>query len=113
MIGRRECVLWLIAPRTGDQRSQGGHPRRGRGGSGGGGGVGSARAVVVALAVGGDLGGREPVPRSGARPGDVLAVAGRLGWAAAGLAVLRRGFRSPVEVVGAQRVPAPPYAAGP
>ena len=32
---------------------------------------------------------------SGARPGDVLAVAGRLGWAAAGLLVLGRGFRSP------------------
>ncbi|NMI01757.1 thiamine-phosphate kinase, partial [Pseudonocardia acidicola] len=35
------------------------------------------------------------------------------GWAAAGLAVLSRGFRSPVAVVGAHRVPEPPYAAGP
>src|SRR5690606_21796856 len=37
----------------------------------------------------------------------------RLGWAAAGLAVLGRGFRSPVNVVNAQRCPEPPYAAGP
>ena len=34
-------------------------------------------------------------PAAGARPGDLVAVAGRLGWAAAGLAVLSRGFRSP------------------
>jgi thiamine-monophosphate kinase len=73
----------------------------------------SGPAVVLSVTVLGDLRGREPVTRSGARPGDLLAVAGRLGWAAAGLAVLRRGFRSPVEVVGAQRVPTPPYAAGP
>jgi thiamine-monophosphate kinase len=38
---------------------------------------------------------------------------GRIGWSAAGLAVLARGFRSPVAVVGAHRVPEPPYAAGP
>ena len=46
-------------------------------------------------------------------PGDVVAVAGRLGWAGAGLAVLTRGFRSPGTVVNAHRVPEPPYAAGP
>ncbi|MDQ3886224.1 MAG: thiamine-phosphate kinase, partial [Actinomycetota bacterium] len=40
-------------------------------------------------------------------------VCGRLGWAAAGLAVLGRGFRSPAAVVGAHRVPEPPYEAGP
>jgi thiamine-monophosphate kinase len=78
-----------------------------------GGDVVSGSAVVLSVTVLGDLRGREPVTRSGARPGDLLALAGRLGWAAAGLAVLRRGFRSPVEVVGAQRVPTPPYAAGP
>ncbi|MDQ3627635.1 MAG: thiamine-phosphate kinase [Actinomycetota bacterium] len=54
-----------------------------------------------------------PVLRSGARAGDVVAVAGRLGWAAAGLAVLGRGFRSPRVVVEAHRRPNPPYAAGP
>ena len=42
-----------------------------------------------------------------------MAVRGRLGWAAAGLAVLQRGFRSPAVVVNAHRVPEPPYAAGP
>lgn len=78
-----------------------------------GGDVVSAPSVVVSVTVLGDLHGLAPVTRSGARPGQVLAVAGRLGWAAAGLAVLTRGFRSPVEVVGAHRVPAPPYAAGP
>jgi len=54
-----------------------------------------------------------PVVRSGAAPGDVLAIAGRQGWAAGGLAVLGRGFRSPRVLVEAYRRPAPPYAAGP
>ena len=44
--------------------------------------------LVVAVTVHGDLEGRDPVLRSGARPGDVLAHAGVLGRAAAGLAVL-------------------------
>jgi thiamine-monophosphate kinase len=43
----------------------------------------------------------------------VLALAGRLGWSACGLAVLRRGFTSPAAAVAAHRRPAPPYAAGP
>jgi thiamine-monophosphate kinase len=70
-------------------------------------------SVVLSVTALGDLGGRSPVLRSGARPGDVVAVAGRLGWAACGLAVLRRGFTSPMAVVSAHRRPAPPYAAGP
>ncbi|MEC3973750.1 thiamine-phosphate kinase [Amycolatopsis sp. H20-H5] len=72
-----------------------------------------ADQLVVSITALGELGGREPVTRSGARPGDVLAVCGKLGWAAAGLAVLGRGFRSPVGVVSAQRCPEPPYEAGP
>lgn len=68
--------------------------------------------VVVAVTALGDLEGRAPVTRSGAQPGDVLAVAGRLGWSAAGLAVLGRGFRSPRVLVEAHKVPTPPYAAG-
>jgi thiamine-monophosphate kinase len=37
---------------------------------------------------------------------------GRVGWAAAGLAALGRGFRSPNAVVDAQRYPMVPYGAG-
>ncbi len=73
----------------------------------------SASVLTISITALGDLQGRAPVTRCGARDGDVVAVAGRLGWAAGGLAVLGRGFRSPVAVVGAQRVPEPPYAAGP
>jgi thiamine-monophosphate kinase len=69
--------------------------------------------LVVAVTALGDLEGRAPVTRSGAREGDVVALAGRLGWAAAGLAVLGRGFRSPRVLADAHRVPAPPYASGP
>ncbi|HEU4568832.1 MAG TPA: thiamine-phosphate kinase [Marmoricola sp.] len=70
-----------------------------------------ARELVLAITV---LGACEvaPVLRSGADPGDVLAIAGRQGWAAAGLAVLARGFRSPRALVEAYRRPDPPYAAG-
>lgn len=44
--------------------------------------------LTVAVTALGDLEGREAVTRSGARPGDVVAVAGELGLAARGLAVL-------------------------
>lgn len=53
-----------------------------------------------------------PVLRSGARPGDVVALVGRQGWAAGGLAVLGRGFRSPRVLVEAYRRPEPPYEEG-
>ena len=69
--------------------------------------------VVVSVTALGTLEGRDPVTRGGARPGDLVAVAGRLGWAAAGFAVLSRGFRSPRALVEAHRRPAPPYAEGP
>ncbi|MGS2640835.1 thiamine-phosphate kinase [Streptosporangium sp. LJ11] len=69
--------------------------------------------VVIAVTALGDLGGRAPVTRSGARPGDVVAVAGRLGHAAAGLALLRAGLSGPVELIDAHRRPCPPYARGP
>lgn len=71
-----------------------------------------APQIVVTATVFGDLGGRPPVTRAGARVGDVVAVRGRLGWAEAGLAVLNRGFRSPAAVVNAHRVPEPPYGQG-
>jgi thiamine-monophosphate kinase len=53
-----------------------------------------------------------PLLRGGAQPGDVVAMTGRVGWAAAGLAVLGRGFRSPRAVVEAYRRPQVPYGAG-
>ena len=68
--------------------------------------------VVVSVTAVGHAAG-SPVLRSGARPGDVVALAGRQGWAAAGLAVLSRGFRSPRAVVEAYRRPEVPYDAGP
>ncbi|MGH3695150.1 MAG: thiamine-phosphate kinase [Pseudonocardiaceae bacterium] len=78
-----------------------------------GGDVVSCAELVVSVTALGDLQGRAPVTRSGAGAGDVLGLCGRLGWSAAGLAVLRRGFRSPLVVVAAHRVPEPPYGAGP
>lgn len=44
--------------------------------------------LVIAVTAFGDLEGRDAVLRSGARPGDVVAVSGALGLAAAGLALL-------------------------
>lgn len=85
-------------------------------------------ALVGASIVGGDLTSSDqimiavtvlgacthsPVVRSGAAPGQVLALCGRQGWAAGGLAVLGRGFRSPRSLVEAYRRPQPPYDAGP
>ena len=67
---------------------------------------------MLAVTALGDLEGRSPVLLSGARPGQQVAVTGRLGWAAAGFAVLSRGFRSPVQVVNAHRRPEPPYQEG-
>jgi len=78
-----------------------------------GGDVASSAQLMVSVTALGSLQGRAPVTRGGARPGDLVALRGRVGWAAAGLAVLQRGFRSPAAVVNAHRVPEPPYAAGP
>ncbi|WP_152190880.1 thiamine-phosphate kinase [Georgenia satyanarayanai] len=82
-----------------------------------GGDLSAGEQLVVAVTAHGDLEGRAPVLRSGARPGDVLAHAGGIGAAAAGLAVLTT---SPEDDDGAATAavaaflrPAPPYAAGP
>lgn len=77
-----------------------------------GGDVSSAESVLLAVTALGDLEGRDPVTRSGARPGDVLACAGVLGPSAAGLALLEAGLTDPAELIAAHRRPAPPYAAG-
>lgn len=71
-----------------------------------------ARDITICVTVIGQTDGHAPVLRSGARSGQVVAVRGRLGWAAAGLAVLERGFRSPRAAVDSQRVPQVPYGAG-
>ncbi|WP_270888575.1 thiamine-phosphate kinase [Pedococcus sp. 5OH_020] len=76
--------------------------------------------VVVSLTALGDLQGRPPVLRSGARAGDVLAVCGTLGRSAAGLSLLRAGV-DPHERHGGTRQqclehhlrPRAPLAAGP
>lgn len=68
--------------------------------------------IVIAVTVLGDLQGREPVTRSGANVGDVVAIAGRLGWSAAGLLSHERGIEVDPELRAAYRVPTPPYDAG-
>lgn len=77
-----------------------------------GGDITAGQQVVVSVTVVGQTDAVEPVLRSGARPSDVVAVRGRLGWAAAGLAALTRGFRSPRAAVEAYRYPQVPYGAG-
>ncbi|MGE5288761.1 MAG: thiamine-phosphate kinase [Micromonosporaceae bacterium] len=78
-----------------------------------GGDVAKADAITIAVTALGDLEGRAPVTRAGARPGDVVAVAGLLGHSAAGLALLQRGLAHPAELIGDHRRPRPPYEAGP
>jgi thiamine-monophosphate kinase len=88
-----------------------------------GGDVTGADTVMLGITALGDLGGAAPVTRSGARPGDMLAVAGRLGWSAAGLALLQAGPGSRpagppappglAALIAAHRRPQPPYPAGP
>jgi thiamine-monophosphate kinase len=84
--------------------------------------------LTIAVTALGDLEGRDPVLRSGARPGDVVAVSGDLAGAAVGLALLferavdadgvpdpERAAEvreaSPAEI-GAQLAPRPPLADG-
>lgn len=70
-------------------------------------------AIAVSVTALGDLEGREPVTRAGARAGNVIALCGRLGWSEAGYRVLSRGFRNPRVLVDAHRVPDIAYDAGP
>lgn len=77
----------------------------------------SGNQRVVSVTVHGELLAPDPVRREGARPGDVVAFAGRLGWAAAGLALLhRRGAEAALETMASPFVhaflrPQPPLAA--
>src|SRR5437868_5033118 len=72
----------------------------------------AAPEITLAITALGDLGGAPPLTRAGARPGDVVAIRGRLGWSAAGLALLTAGRDGPAELITAHRRPEPPYAAG-
>lgn len=74
-----------------------------------GGDVVRSEQIVISVTALGSLVAPEPITRGGAQVGDVLAVAGRLGYAHAGLLMLSRGFRSPKAIVSAHRVPEPPY----
>lgn len=84
-----------------------------------GGDLGRGTEISVTVAVLGTLEGGAPVLRSGARAGDVLALAGTVGRAAAGLALLES--ETPMQVldelqralVETQCRPKPPLAAGP
>ncbi|MEY3934250.1 MAG: hypothetical protein RLZZ606_849 [Actinomycetota bacterium] len=81
-----------------------------------GGDLASADQVFISVTAHGDLEGLEPVLRSGARPGDILAVAGTLGKAAAGLALLESEIADAKnafdELVSIQLRPTPPITAG-
>ncbi|WP_373869720.1 thiamine-phosphate kinase [Acrocarpospora pleiomorpha] len=102
-----------------------------------GGDIARSDTIVLGVTALGDLAGIAPITRSGARPGDQVAIAGRLGYAAAGLALLSAGTATtragaggargetkgwvggsfPVdsfeELLLAHRRPEPPYAQGP
>lgn len=71
----------------------------------------SSPHVVVSVTALGTLEG-PPVTRAGARPGDAVVVAGRLGWSAAGLRLLQQGVTTG-PLVDAHRRPHPPYDVGP
>jgi thiamine-monophosphate kinase len=53
-----------------------------------GGDLAAGESIVIAVTAHGDLGGKDPVLRVGAKPGDLVAVAGTLGRAACGLDLL-------------------------
>ena len=86
--------------------------------------------VIVALTAFGDLQGRRPVLRSGARMGDVVAVAGSLGWSGSGLVLYEGGVIDPISraagprhlspvdraaslLMWFHRSPRPPWESGP
>lgn len=81
-----------------------------------GGDLAAADQVFISVTAHGDLEGRDPILRSGAKPDDVLAVAGTLGRAAAGLSLLFSGDAGAISaydaLVDVQKRPEPPIAAG-
>jgi thiamine-monophosphate kinase len=81
-----------------------------------GGDLASSNQVMISVAAHGSLEGREPVLRSGAKIGDLVAVAGTMGRAAAGLALLQSGNTDAISAyddwVNIQLRPKPPISAG-
>ncbi len=84
----------------------------------------NADTVMLAITALGNLAGRAPVTRAGARPGDTVAICGRLGWSAAGLALLESGRADGrpgaaslrpelADLIAAHQRPQPEYQAGP
>ncbi len=71
-----------------------------------------ADALTVDVAILGELRAPPPVLRSGARPGDLLAVTGELGASAAGLLVLQSGGTEPGRLVSKHLRPEPRVRAG-
>jgi len=84
-----------------------------------GGDLSAGSEIVVTVAVTGSLEGRDPVLRSGARPGDQLAVCGNLGVSAAGWALQESSLPPGQHSAALQAAtalfnrPRPPMAAGP
>ncbi|WP_349260201.1 thiamine-phosphate kinase [Actinocrinis sp.] len=72
-----------------------------------------AETIMIAVTALGDLRGRAPLTRSGAHPGDKVAVVGELGWSACGYALLANGSSGPEKAFSRHRMPEPPYAQGP
>jgi thiamine-monophosphate kinase len=67
---------------------------------------------VVSVTVLGDLGGRQPVLRAGARLGSVVAAVGELGRSAAGYALWSNGIEEFDTLRRRHLVPEPPYGQG-
>jgi thiamine-monophosphate kinase len=84
-----------------------------------GGDLGRGREIAVTVAIVGTLDGLPPVLRSGSRPGDILALAGTVGRAAAGLALLESAVPAKTltaeqrQLMNSQSRPTPPLLAGP
>ena len=77
-----------------------------------GGDLSAGAKVMISVTALGSLQGRAAVTRSGARAGDVIAIAGRLGWSVLGLTALQREVAADAQLLAAYRVPSPPYSAG-
>jgi thiamine-monophosphate kinase len=81
-----------------------------------GGDLASGEQIVVSVTVHGSMEGRSPVLRSGAKAGDIVAVAGTLGKSSCGLALLQSGNKDLInsydDWVGYHLRPEPPIQQG-